>query len=134
MNIGVIGAGIGGLTFAAAMRRFAPTTKVELYERDLSATSRFQGYSLGLKGDAGLPVLKTLGLHDLLATQAVTIMNFIFCDQRGQVLLELPRTTDEKRLNQRVKRHALKTALLGAIGDTSIHLDMLATGFRQPSR
>lgn len=54
MKIGVIGAGISGLTFAAAMRRFAPETQVELYERELDATSRFQGYSLGLKGDAGL--------------------------------------------------------------------------------
>lgn len=126
-----IGAGISGLTFAAVMRRFAPETKVELYERDLDATSRFQGYSLGLKGDAGLPVLKTLGLHDLLAQQAITIMNFIFCDQRGQVLLELRATSDEKRLTRRVKRQALKAALLGAIGDTSIHSGMLGTGFRQ---
>ena len=131
MKIGVIGAGISGLTFAAAMRRFAPGTQVELYERDLGATSRFQGYSLGLKGDAGLPVLKTLGLYDLLAQQAVTIMNFIFCDQGGQVLLELPATSDEKRLTQRVKRQALKAALLGAIGDTPIHSGVLATGFRQ---
>jgi 2-polyprenyl-6-methoxyphenol hydroxylase-like FAD-dependent oxidoreductase len=134
MNIGVIGAGISGLTFAAAMRRFAPETKVELYERDLSATSRFQGYSLGLKGDGGLPVLKTLGLDDLLTTQAVTIMNFLFCDQGGQVLLELPAPSDEKRLTRRVKRQDLKTALLAAIGDTAIHSDMLATGFRQNSQ
>ena len=33
MKIGVVGAGISGLTFAAAMRRFSPATKVELYER-----------------------------------------------------------------------------------------------------
>src|SRR5262245_38365203 len=131
MNIGVIGAGIAGLTFAAAMRRFAPETKVELFERDLSATSRFQGYSLGLKGDGGLLVLKTLGLHDRLAAQAVTISNFMFCDQRGRVLLELPRTDDEQRLTQRLKRQDLKTALLAAIGDTPIHSDMLASGFRQ---
>jgi salicylate hydroxylase len=131
MNIAVIGAGIGGLTFAAAMRRFAPEAKVELYERDLSATSRFQGYSLGLKGDAGLAVLKTLGLDDFLSTHAVTISNFIFCDQRGRVLLALPATGDERRLTRRVKRQDLKIALLGAIGDTPIHTDMLAAGFRQ---
>lgn len=72
MNIGVIGAGIAGLTFAAAMRRFAPTAKVELFEGDLSATSRRQGCSLGLKDD-GLAVLKTLGLHDRLDEHAVTM-------------------------------------------------------------
>jgi len=59
LRIGVVGAGISGLTFAAAMRRLSPATNVELYERDESATSRRQGYSLGLKGDAGLTV-KTL--------------------------------------------------------------------------
>lgn len=64
MKIGVLGAGISGLTFAAAMRRFSPATRVELFERDLDTTSRFQGYSLGLKGDGGLPVLKTLGLAE----------------------------------------------------------------------
>jgi salicylate hydroxylase len=49
----------------------------------------------------------------------------------GQVLLELPRTGDEQRLTRRVKRQALKTALLQAIGDTPIHSGVLTTGFRQ---
>ena len=131
MKIGGIGAGVSGLTFAAAMRRFAPKTQVELYERDLNATSRFQGYSLGLKGDGGLPVLKAIGLYDQLAQQVVTVMSFVICDQRGQVLLELPATGDEKRLNLRVKRNAIKAALLGAIGETPIHSNMLAKGFHQ---
>ncbi len=87
LRIGVVGAGISGLTFAAAMRRLSPATNVELYERDESATSRRQGYSLGLKGDAGLTV-KTLDLYDLLAKEAITITNFVICDQRGARLLE----------------------------------------------
>jgi salicylate hydroxylase len=66
-----------------------------------------------------------------LEEQAVTIMNFMFCDQHGRVLLALPATSDERRLTQRVKRQALKMALLGAIGDTPIHSDMLAAGFHQ---
>jgi 2-polyprenyl-6-methoxyphenol hydroxylase-like FAD-dependent oxidoreductase len=32
LRIGVVGAGISGLTFAAAMRRLSPATNVELYE------------------------------------------------------------------------------------------------------
>jgi len=131
MKIAVIGAGISGLTFAAAMKRFAPGTQVELYERDVSATSRFQGYSLGIKGEGGLPVLKALGLYDQLAEHAVRVTNFIFLDQRGKVLLELPSTSDETRLTVRMKRHALKAALLGAIGDTPIHSNMAAKSFRQ---
>lgn len=131
MKIGVIGAGISGLTFAAAMKRSAPKMQVELYERDVSATSRFQGYSLGMKGDGGLPVLKTLGLYDQLAEHAVPIMNFIFCDQRGKILLELPATSDETRLTVRIKRNALKSALLGAMGNIPIHSSMTAKGFHQ---
>ena len=134
MKIGVIGAGISGLTFTAALRRSAPDIQVQLYERDPSADSRFQGYSLGLKGDGGLPVLKSLGLYDQLSRQAVTIMNFVFCDQNGRILLELPATGDEKRLTQRVKRRALKTVLLGAVGDTPIHSGMIAKGFCKNDR
>jgi 2-polyprenyl-6-methoxyphenol hydroxylase-like FAD-dependent oxidoreductase len=64
MKIVVIGAGVSGLTFAAAMQHFSPQTQVEVYERDQSLASRPRGYSLGLKGDAGLAVLKTLGLYE----------------------------------------------------------------------
>jgi len=132
LRIGVVGAGISGLTFAAAMRRLSPATNVELYERDESATSRRQGYSLGLKGDAGLTV-KTLDLYDLLAKEAITITNFVICDQRGARLLELPATGRVKRLTQRVRRQSLRHTLLGAISDTPIHFGMAGTGYRQNS-
>lgn len=131
MKIAVIGAGISGLTFAAAMRQFAPDSQVEVYERDQSLTSRPQGYSLGLKGDAGLAVLKTLGLYAPLADDLVPITNFVFCTQRGQHLLELPATGNEKRLVQRVKRQALKAALLDADHPTPIQWGRHCTGYRQ---
>src|SRR5215467_1856203 len=131
MKIAVIGAGISGLTLAATLRHFAPDTQVDLYERDPSVTSRPQGYSLGLKGDAGLAVLKTLGLYDRLGEEIVTIKNFVFCTQRGQHLLELPATLNEQRLTQRVKRQALKTALLEAIHPTPIQWGQHCTGFQQ---
>jgi 2-polyprenyl-6-methoxyphenol hydroxylase-like FAD-dependent oxidoreductase len=113
MKIIVIGAGISGLTFATAMQRLSPTTQVEVYERDQSLTSRPQGYSLGLNGDMGLAVLKTLGLYEHLAQEEMnTITNFVFCTQHGQHLLELPVNADEKHLRQRVKRRTLKAALV----------------------
>jgi 2-polyprenyl-6-methoxyphenol hydroxylase-like FAD-dependent oxidoreductase len=131
MKITVIGAGISGLTFAAAMQRFSPQTQVEIYERDQSLTSRPQGYSLGLKGNLGLAVLKTLGLSEQLAQEIATIPNFVFCNQRGQPLLELPSTGDERRLTQRVGRQALKAALLQAVGPTPIYFGGHCTGYRQ---
>jgi len=131
MKVAVIGAGISGLTFAAAMRRFSPQTEVEVYERDQSLTYRPQGYSLGLKGDLGLAVLKTLGLYEHLAQEIATIPNFVFCNQRGQHLLELPATGDGRRLTRRVRRQALKAALLQAVGPAPIHFGRHCTGYRQ---
>jgi hypothetical protein len=98
MKIAVIGAGIGGLTFAAAMRRFCPDADVEVYERDQGPESRSQGNSLGLNGDKALAVLKMLDLYERVAGGLVTVTRFVFCDQRGHPLLELPATGDEKRL------------------------------------
>jgi 2-polyprenyl-6-methoxyphenol hydroxylase-like FAD-dependent oxidoreductase len=131
MKIAVIGAGISGLTFAAAIQRFSPEIQVELYERDQGLTTRPQGYSLGLKGDLGLGVLKTLGLYDDLAQEMVTITNFVFCNQRGQHLLELKASRDEKRLTQRVQRQALKAALRQAVHPVPIHWGLHCTGYRQ---
>ena len=128
MKVVVIGAGISGLTFAAAMQRFSPQTQVEVYERDQSLASRPQGYSLGLKGDAGLAVLKTLGLYEQIASEVATITNFVFCNQRGQRLLELRATGDEKHLTQRVQRLALKAALLEAVGPIPVQYGRHCTG------
>jgi salicylate hydroxylase len=131
MKIAVIGAGISGLTFAAAMQRLSPETEVEVYERDQSLTNRPQGYSLGLKGDLGLAVLKTLGLYEHLAQEMVTITNFAFCNQRGQHLLDLLATGNEQRLTQRVQRQALKSALQQAVHSSPIHWGLYCTGYRQ---
>jgi salicylate hydroxylase len=131
MKVAVIGAGISGLTFAAAMQRFSPQTEVEVYERDQSLTYRPQGYSLGLKGDLGLAVLKTLGLYEQIVVEVATITNFVFCNQRGQRLLELRATGDEKHLTQRVRRQALKAALFQAVGPTPVHFGRHCTAYRQ---
>ena len=132
MKIAVIGAGISGLTFTAALRRLAPGIQVQLFERDLRPDSRFQGYSVGLRGDSGLNVLKSLGLYDQITTEAVMVKNFVFFDQAGKILLELPASGN--RMLQRVKRQTLKTALLGAISDTPILQGMIAKGYREYDR
>lgn len=127
MKIAVIGAGISGLTFAAAMQRFSPQTQVDVYERDHSLTNRLQGYSFGLKGNTGLAVLKTLGLDKYLEQEMVTITNFVFCTQRGQHLLALPATGQEQRLTKRVQRQKLKIALQQAIQQTRLQLAVQQT-------
>ncbi|MEO8263207.1 MAG: FAD-dependent monooxygenase [Pseudolysinimonas sp.] len=120
-NVGVIGAGIGGLTFAAAMRRIAPDSRVELFERDGSAFQRAQGYAIGIKGDAGLSVLRDLDLDQALIAQgAIKVGSFDFTDQRGRTLLSLPSSSEDRYTTYRVQRNALKSVLLGEVDPGTI--------------
>ena len=54
MKVIIVGAGISGLTFAAALGQLAPQHEVELYEGDASAADRRRSYAIGLKGETGL--------------------------------------------------------------------------------
>ena len=54
MKVALIGSGISGLTFTAAPKRQAPEAEVTLFERDVSASSRPQGYAIGLPNGTGL--------------------------------------------------------------------------------
>ncbi len=131
MRVTIIGAGIGGLTLAAAVRHFNPQVEVDLYERDEDATSRAQGYSLGLKGESGILALRQLGLFEQIRPSMVPITNFVFCNQRGHPLLELPSAGDDKHLTMRVKRALLKEALRAAALDVPIHFGAECVGYWQ---
>ena len=50
MKVIIVGAGVSGLTLAAALAQHAPQHDVELYERDASAAGRRKSYAIGLKG------------------------------------------------------------------------------------
>jgi 2-polyprenyl-6-methoxyphenol hydroxylase-like FAD-dependent oxidoreductase len=56
MRILIAGAGLSGLTMAAGLRRQESAADIRIFERDGSWTDRPQGYSIGLKGDSGIPV------------------------------------------------------------------------------
>src|SRR5436190_910400 len=86
MQVAVVGAGIAGLTFAAAMRKYAPAAEVTLYERDASPAARPEGYSLGLRGDAGLLVLKRLGLYEQVSADAVVAADGVGSAVRAQMI------------------------------------------------
>jgi len=134
MKIATVGSGICGLTFAAAMRRFNPDVDVQIYERDTAPDARFQGYSLGMKGDAGIPVLRQLGVFERLQADMMPVRNFVFCDQKGNPLLELPSSTDDKNLNLRIKRSLLKAGLRAAAPDVTINYGMECTGYKNTDR
>jgi len=128
MRVVIVGAGLGGLTLAAALRRRGIAT--ELYERDDAPFHRSQGYAIGLKHDGGLGALAALGLRDAaLAGDTTRVTNFVFTDQRGRELLALPSGADEKRVTYRVQRRHLKQVLLGAIGDTPVYYGHECVGY-----
>jgi salicylate hydroxylase len=131
MRVAVVGAGIGGLTFAAALRKFAPAAEVTLYECDPAPDARPDSYSLGLRGDAGLLVLKRLGLYQAIAGDAVVIANFAFLDQRGKLLLDLPAARDDRRRTERVLRSRLRAVVREAAGPTPQVHGRTATGYVQ---
>jgi 2-polyprenyl-6-methoxyphenol hydroxylase-like FAD-dependent oxidoreductase len=88
MKVIIVGAGISGLTLAAALAQLAPRIDVELYERDSSVDERRKGYAISLTGDAGLAVLERLGLRDeVLAVDAQQVTSFVINDRQGRTLL-----------------------------------------------
>jgi 2-polyprenyl-6-methoxyphenol hydroxylase-like FAD-dependent oxidoreductase len=91
MKVIIIGAGISGLTLAAALAQLAPRIAVEIFERDAEPAERRKGYAIGLKGDAGLAVLSRLGLREEVLTDAQKVTNFVITDRRGRTLLDCRR-------------------------------------------
>jgi 2-polyprenyl-6-methoxyphenol hydroxylase-like FAD-dependent oxidoreductase len=98
MKVIIVGAGISGLTLAAALAQLAPRIEVEVLERDAAAADRRKGYAIGLRGDAGLEVLGRLGLREQVLTNgAQQVTNFVITDRQGRHLLALPSGNDSAR-------------------------------------
>jgi len=129
MKVIIVGAGVSGLTLAAALAQLAPQHEVELFERDALATDRRKGYAIGLKGDTGLAVLERLGLRDdVLADGAQQVTNFVIADRQGDTLLALPSGTDGSRQTYRVQRDHLQSVLTEALPDDSVRYGFQALG------
>ena len=129
MKVIIVGAGISGLTLAAALAQLAPQHEVEIYERDASAADRRKGYAIGLKGATGLAVLERLGLRDeVLAGGAQQVTNFVITDRQGATLLALPSGNDDSRQTYRVQRDHLQS-VLAELPDDSVRYGFQALGF-----
>jgi 2-polyprenyl-6-methoxyphenol hydroxylase-like FAD-dependent oxidoreductase len=61
------------------------------------------------------------------------VANFIFCDQKGRRLLELPASADDKNPTVRIKRSELKAALRSGAPEVPIRYGMQATGYQPTS-
>jgi 2-polyprenyl-6-methoxyphenol hydroxylase-like FAD-dependent oxidoreductase len=125
----IVGAGISGLTLAAALAQLAPRIQVEVFERDATAAERRRGYVIGLKGDGGLEVLGRLGLRDeVLTNGAQQVTNFMITDRQGRTLLALPSGKDSARQTYRVQRDHLQLVLADALPTTSVQYGFQAIG------
>jgi salicylate hydroxylase len=133
VRVAVIGAGIGGLAFAAAMRQKAPRVRVTVYEKDPTPFSRPQGYAVGIKADTGLPALRDLGLEgSVLGSETVKVTDFSLTDERGRTLMALrPSNEEDKHTTYRVQQRRLKGTLLDALGDTEVRYGDACTGFER---
>ena len=132
MRVAIIGAGLSGLTFAAAMNKMAPSAEITLYERDASSTSRPQGYAIGLRNGFGLQALAGLGLREPVVGQdAYKVTDFAILDQQGNRLLSLPSGEHGPNTTYRIQRLLLKKVLLDALGDSQINYGTRCTGFDQ---
>lgn len=125
----VLGAGIGGLTAAVALRHAG--IDVEIYEA--GPELRAQGSALSVQANA-IHALRTIGpeLERDLLERGAKVESFRFCRPDGKPLRVLPVGEQEARLDApsiAIHRADLHAALRAAAGDTPIHLDARATRF-----
>ncbi|MFI9505407.1 FAD-dependent monooxygenase [Nocardia sp. NPDC052566] len=129
IKVVVLGAGIGGLTTAAALRHAG--FGVELYEG--APELRAQGFGLSVQAN-GIMALRSLGLgiEEELLDRGAKVETFSFRNPDGSPLRVLPVHRQDARLGApslSLHRSDLHAALLRAIGDTPTHVGAQATRF-----
>ncbi|WP_433524305.1 FAD-dependent monooxygenase [Nocardia pseudovaccinii] len=121
----VLGAGIGGLTTAAALRRAG--IGVEIFEA--APQQRKTGTGLGLASNA-TAVLDALGIE--FGSIAQTMRKFELRTAAGELMREIPIAAITAELGTpiiTIHRNELIDAMHAAAGDTPIHYDARATGY-----
>lgn len=125
----VVGAGVGGLTVAAALR--CRGFDVSVFER--APRLREQGTGLGLWTNA-VAALRELGLISLLDGIAEPIERMGFLSGRGERLAEIRLERTVRRFgasNVNLHRGELLGTLADAVGDDAIEFDARCVGFEQ---
>ena len=130
-GIAVVGAGVGGLAVAAALRRRGVDAAV--FER--ATRLRREGTGLSLYSNA-VAALRELGLEDVLDGIAEPVERVVLLSARdgGRFLNEaaMGRSADRSSApSVSVHRGELLGALAGAVGDEAITLGARCAGFEQ---
>ncbi|MFE0042686.1 FAD-dependent monooxygenase [Streptomyces albireticuli] len=123
----VIGAGIGGLACAVALRKAG--LRVEVYER--AGELRAAGSGLSVMSNA-VAALATLGIDLGLEKRGRVVESFVVMDHTGEEIRDIP----FKEVCDKVgapsvclSRSDLQEALLDAAGGLPVHLGAAATGY-----
>ncbi|GGZ87402.1 FAD-dependent monooxygenase [Streptomyces echinoruber] len=123
----VIGAGIGGLTCAIALRRVG--IDVEVYER--ATELRSVGSGLSVMSNA-VSALAGFGIDLGLDKRGQAVESFRYMDRRGRRIRDLPFKEACDRAGAPsycISRADLQEALLAQAGDCPVHLGATAVGF-----
>ncbi|MFI5753627.1 FAD-dependent monooxygenase [Streptomyces sp. NPDC051569] len=123
----VIGAGIGGLTCAVALRRVG--VDVEVYER--ATELREAGSGLSVMSNA-VTALTGLGIDLGLDKRGQAVESFTIMNRRGRLIRDLPFEDACEQAGAQsfcLSRADLQEALLTEAGDCPVHLGATASGF-----
>jgi 2-polyprenyl-6-methoxyphenol hydroxylase-like FAD-dependent oxidoreductase len=128
----IVGAGVGGLTAAIALRRLAGIETV-VFERASDLRKIQVGGGLQVWTNA-MKAMKQLDLMEPLIAASAELEQFDFRTQSGDVLISFPANQMSRELGAPsvgVSRVDLHRVLLGALEDGVVHLSAECTGFSQ---
>ncbi|MDB5529550.1 MAG: FAD-dependent monooxygenase [Devosia sp.] len=120
--ITIIGAGMGGLTLASVLHRNG--IAAEIYDADLSATSRHQGGMLDVHEDTGQVAIAAAGLSDTFRTLVLPQGDAMMVrDKTGTILL----SDEGDGSRPEIDRGALRNLLIETLPAGTIHWNCKVT-------
>lgn len=131
LEVLIVGAGLGGLTLANALRRALPLATVQVVERDPALDARPQGYGIGLRSGAGLRVLDAIGLGEEARRVGVPARAFRLTSAQGEPLLTLSAPPSSPQFTLSLSRSWLRSHLLSALPGDAVQWGRKAVRYRR---